>query len=78
MLAAPGNVLPAYDANLCNLPWNVCWQSPEAEILEQLLNGELHALPVEIHHCRTQEFKNLLKQKMNMVEDMAGRVKNLH
>lgn len=34
LLSTPGNGLPPFNADLCNLPWKTCWRSQEAEILE--------------------------------------------
>lgn len=34
LLSTPGNVLPPFNADICDLPWEVIWISPEAEILQ--------------------------------------------
>lgn len=44
-------------------------------LLEELLDTQLKSLPVEIHHTRTHEFKEILKQKEKRVEDLLGRLK---
>lgn len=40
LLASPGTVLPAFDANICKLPWRLCWQSQVADILEYGKEGD--------------------------------------
>lgn len=34
LLSTPGNGLPPFNADICNLPWKTCWRSQEAEVLE--------------------------------------------
>lgn len=47
----------------------------EMAILEELLDKQLKSLPIEIHHTRTNEFKNYLRQKQKLAEDLLGRLK---
>ena len=49
LLASPANMLPVTSADICSLPWNVCWRSPEAEVLEYGTPGE----PVHCFAVRT-------------------------
>lgn len=44
LLATPGDVLPAFDAEIYNLPWKPVWASQEAEVLK--LSGSGNAV-----HC---------------------------
>jgi hypothetical protein len=50
----------------------------EKSIIEELLSKELSDLPIEIHHCRTNEYKTMLKDKQKHVEDLFERIKTLH
>ncbi len=50
----------------------------EKSIIEELLTRELSDLPIEIHHCRTNEFKNMLKDKQKHVEELFEKIKTLH
>jgi hypothetical protein len=34
LLGTPGHVAPTFNADIFTLPWQVCWHSPEAEVLE--------------------------------------------
>ncbi len=47
----------------------------EVEIIEELLSIEMNTLPVEIHHCRTVDYKEMLKNKQKAVSDLLDRVK---
>lgn len=54
LLSAPGNILPIFNAEICDLPWKYCWRSLAADVLEY---GE----PGDSDHCfaiRTQIGKN--------------------
>jgi hypothetical protein len=54
LLSTPGNVLPPFNADICNLPWRHCWQSKTADVLEYGKSGDLM-------HCfaiRTQISEN--------------------
>lgn len=44
LLSTPGNVLPPFNADIFELPWQTCWRSQEAEILE-------YGQPGEAVHC---------------------------
>ena len=50
LLSAPGNILPTFNADICDLPWRHCWRSKAVDVLEY---GE----PGKSGHCfaiRTQ------------------------
>lgn len=50
LLAAPGNVLPSFDGDISSLPWDYCWRSQAADVLE-------YGKPGDSAHCfaiRTQ------------------------
>ncbi|MCX7679345.1 MAG: hypothetical protein N2316_09000 [Spirochaetes bacterium] len=49
----------------------------EAELIEELLLIELNTLPVEIHHCRISEYKEMLKKKQTLVSGLLEKVKKL-
>lgn len=34
LLSSPGNIMTVDSAQICRLPWRVCWRSQEAEVLE--------------------------------------------
>lgn len=47
----------------------------EVAVLETLLHRAIAALPVEIHHCRTNEFKEYLKTQQTLIEKIADKLK---
>lgn len=47
----------------------------EKAVLETLLHRAIAALPIEIHHCRTVEFKEYLKSQQKIVEGIAEKLK---
>ena len=49
----------------------------EAELLEELLSIELSTLPVEIHHCRVSDYKDMLKKKQSLVTGLLEKIKKL-
>lgn len=49
----------------------------ELVILEELLTKEAKELPIEIHHTRTNDFKDYLKEKQSRIENLLERVKKL-
>ena len=54
LLSTPGNKLPSFNADICDLPWQICWRSQEADILE-------YGQPGASVHCfaiRTQISEN--------------------
>jgi hypothetical protein len=62
LLSTPGNVLPPFNADICSLPWQPCWLSSEADILE-------YGKPGDSVHCfavRTQVSEN---DALRMVKD---------
>ena len=46
----------------------------EKAIIEELLMKESKELPIEIHHTRTNEFKEYLKTKQKTVEEILKKV----
>ena len=54
---------------------NLDLSKDDLAILEELLSKEFDDLSVEIHHCKTNKFKNFLKEKQTLVEELLGRVK---
>jgi RNAse (barnase) inhibitor barstar len=50
----------------------------DLDIIEELLSIEMNSLPVEIHHCRTADYKDMLKMKQKTVSGLLERVKQLH
>lgn len=47
----------------------------EAELLEELLSIEQNTLPVEIHHCRVSDYKEMLKKKQSLVNGLLEKIK---
>lgn len=47
----------------------------EKAVVETLLLRAHAALPVEIHHCRTAEFKEFLKEREKMIEVILEKLK---
>jgi len=50
----------------------------EVEIIEELLSIEMNTLPVEIHHCRTADYKDMLKSKQRIVSELLDKIKKVH
>lgn len=46
----------------------------EWELIVQLLQQEQAELPVEIHHSRNQEFRDELRQRLNLVRHLLDRL----
>jgi hypothetical protein len=53
---------------------NIDLNSEELDLIVQLLSREQKSLPVEIHHSKHREFKDYLKLREKMVENMLDRV----
>ncbi len=47
----------------------------ELAILEAMLHKELCGLPIEIHHTRTQAYKEMLKEKQVRVEQLLEKIR---
>ena len=47
----------------------------EKDILIELLEREQSNLPVEIHHTRTARFRELLKQRLQLIDGLMGRLR---
>ncbi|MDD5139579.1 MAG: hypothetical protein PHY43_04865 [Verrucomicrobiales bacterium] len=54
LLSTPGNVLPPFNADICNLAWQCCWRSQTADVLEYGKPGD----PVHCFAIRTQISEN--------------------
>lgn len=78
LLNSPGNILPLYSADICNLPWRVCWQSAEADILEYGRPGE----PVHCFAIRTsineEDAHRLVKQSKAFLNPVYVQKKRSH
>lgn len=48
---------------------------PEWELVMELLERERYELPAEIHHTRTSEMRDELKQRLKMVDHLLTRVR---
>lgn len=48
----------------------------EASLLDELLSKELHELPIEIHHTKTPDFKEYLKEKQRQVDSLLTRLRS--
>lgn len=44
-------------------------------LLAAMLDREIGVVRVEIHHCRTHDYKDYLKQSEKQLESMSARVK---
>lgn len=68
LLSAPGQVLPPLKANVCDLPWQCCWRSQEAEILEYGQPGDAthrFAIRTEISEADSTRLVNQSKAFTN-------------
>lgn len=48
--------------------------SDELELLQEMVKKELSSMPIEIHHTRTGEFKNYLKEKQAKLEKLQEKI----
>ncbi len=46
----------------------------ELELLQEMIKKELSAMPIEIHHTRTGEFKTYLKEKQANLEKLLQKI----
>ena len=46
----------------------------EAEMLTEMMTAKKHELPVAIHHCRSRDFKVLLKDREKIVDGLLVRM----
>jgi len=46
----------------------------EKAIILEMLKKEEASIPIEIHHCRTNDFKTLLKAKLESVESLIKKL----
>ena len=51
-------------------------QTDERALLEEILNRSLAEIPIEIHHCKTPDFKAHLKEKQKLIESIAEKLKH--
>lgn len=54
---------------------NAEFTKEEVEIITALLEKELDIIPVEIHHTRTREFKDFLKERSALLEKILMKFK---
>ena len=52
----------------------IALSAEERELLAELLDRERTNLPVEIHHTRTMKYRELLKQRLHIVEAIFDRL----
>jgi len=50
-------------------------KSEDLLLIKALLDKEHGVIGVQIHHCRTHDFKDLLKQSARQIESILERVK---
>jgi hypothetical protein len=75
LLASPGNLLPLSGADICQLPWRTCWQSPEAEILEYGGSGDTaHCYAIRTAITETDAAR-LVKQSKAFINPVSVRRK---
>jgi len=48
----------------------------EIALLEEILNRSLAEIPIEIHHCKTPDFKAHLKEKQKLIESISEKLKH--
>jgi len=46
----------------------------DLSLLKALLDNEHGVIGVQIHHCRTHDFKDLLKQSAKQIESILERI----
>ncbi|MEN6533070.1 MAG: hypothetical protein ABFD60_08685 [Bryobacteraceae bacterium] len=49
--------------------------SEEQKLVVELLERELRELPAEIHHTRTASFRDELRRRMGVVEQLLARLR---
>jgi hypothetical protein len=49
-------------------------QNDELDIVMELLERELRGLPVEIHHTYHKEFRDQLRSRLKLVEELLQRL----
>jgi hypothetical protein len=49
-------------------------QNAELDIVMELLERELRGLPVEIHHTRGNDFRELLRHRLKVLEELVQRL----
>lgn len=53
---------------------NLDFSKEDLTLLRALLDKEIGVIRVEIHHCRTHDYKDFLKQSEKQLESMLNRV----
>jgi hypothetical protein len=48
---------------------------PELELIVELLEREQNALPVEIHHTDSNDFRDRLHRRQRLVDDLLARLR---
>ena len=46
----------------------------ELEILQEIIQKEITAMPIEIHHSTRGEFKDFLKEKQTILEKLLEKI----
>ena len=54
---------------------NVELSKEDLSLLKALLDKEISVIRVEIHHCRTHDYKDFLKQSEKQIHAMLERIK---
>jgi hypothetical protein len=53
---------------------NIDFSHEDLDLVVELLSREQKSLPVEIHHSRNREFRDYLKLREKLVENLLERV----
>ena len=49
---------------------------PQTDLLRELLERERRGLPVEIHHTDNNDFRQLLRDRLKIVEELLRHIEN--
>ena len=52
-------------------------QNAELDIVMELLERELRGLPIEIHHTHHNEFREQLRSRLKLVEELLQRLQTV-
>lgn len=78
LLSSPGNLLPSYNADVCNLPWRLCWRSQEADILEYGKPGDaVHCFAIRTAVTETDATR-LVKQSKAFLNPVSTQTRHSH
>ncbi|NLV69112.1 MAG: hypothetical protein GXY14_15700 [Spirochaetes bacterium] len=53
---------------------NNIFTKQELEILQEIIQKEITAMPIEIHHSTRGEFKDFLKEKQAILEKLLEKI----